>query len=122
MIKFRAKRLDNGGWICGDLHLSSPFPHIHSTLGDKAKIDTDTIGQFTGFKDNDGTEVYEGDIVIEREYFFRSRPCVVRYDEEYGAFKFFNSGVGSLLSLDFVDMKVIGNIYDSPELLNNKTE
>lgn len=52
-IKFRAKRLDNGEWISGDLHLHTPFPHIHSTRGDKAKIDTDTIGQFTGFKDDE---------------------------------------------------------------------
>lgn len=29
-IKFRGKRLDNGEWIFGDLHIRSCNPHIHS--------------------------------------------------------------------------------------------
>lgn len=67
-IKFRAKRLDNREWICGDLHLHSPFPHIHSTRGDKAKIDTNTIGQFAGLRDKNGKEIYEGDVLFVREW------------------------------------------------------
>lgn len=114
-IKFRAKRLDNGEWIYGDLHLHSPFPHIHSTRGDKAKIDTDTIGQFTELKDKDSKDIYEGDIVIRHgRGVAKDRQGVVLY--HYGQF------VVSILCplyYDIQDIEVIGNIHDNPELLKS---
>ena len=122
VIRFRGKSIENkniGEWVVGDLHLLSPFAHIHTGTGTKCKIDPDTVGQFTGFKDDDGKDVYEGDIVVELDFSFKSKPYVVKYDVDYGAFKFFGSGNGSLLSLDFLDMKVIGNIHDNPELLKS---
>lgn len=137
-IKFKAKRLDNGKWAYGygviiaddfcvldkrdGLYIQRPYTFRNNTHWFELcgiMCDTNTLSQFTGFKDDDGAEVYEGDIVVEREYFFESKPHMVKYDNEYGAFKFFNSGDGSLLSLDFVDMKIIGNIHDNPELLKS---
>lgn len=117
VIRFRGKRKDSKEWVYGDLHTLCDHIHIHVTPFDKYNIDRATVGQFTGFKDDDGKDVYEGDIVVERDFSFESKPYVVNYDAEYGAFKFFGSGNGYLLSLDFLDMKVIGNIHDNPELL-----
>lgn len=127
-IKFRAKRLDNGEWISGDLHLHTPLPHIHSTRGDKAKIDTDTIGQFTGLHDKNGKEIYEGDIV-------KWTMTQIEVTEDGGYREYDSDEIGEVewrkdalyvgeycavgFSYDSEDYaEVIGNIHDNPELLN----
>ena len=127
-IKFRAKRLDNGEWVLGDLHLYTPYPHIHFGFGNRAKIDPDTIGQFTGLSDYDRVEIFEGDIV-KCSY---THPVDIgsfdgpKEQEEtvIGAVEYRNGcffiGVYDIGCFDIDEMEVIGNIHDNPELL--KTE
>lgn len=124
-IKFRAKRLDNGEWISGDLHLHTSFPHIHSTRGDKAKIDIDTIGQFTGLHDKNGKEIYEGDIIGCHNPDIKH---LIFYNEKQGRFM---AALNGDIENDFVGVcgldnsrwnaskEVIGNIHDNPELLKS---
>lgn len=124
-IKFRAKRLDNGEWAYGDLHLRTPHAHIHSEVGSKAFIDTDTIGQFTGIKDTSDKEVYEGDILRVTSLYERNlgqqKIVEVMYDDKAGAFMAY---MGAEVYLGIVEcdhqIDIIGNIHDNPELLNNK--
>lgn len=66
-IKFRAKSFD-GEWVCGDLHLNCKFPLIYTQERRSIPIDPATVGQFTGLFDEDGREIYEGDIIKVREY------------------------------------------------------
>ena len=127
-IKFRGKTLgDNNVWVFGDLHIRSAFAHIHTDLGTKSNIDTDTIDQFTGLYDKDGKEIYEGDLIevngrlfgiVEwhKDGYFFINDTIVGVRSDGGEY----SPIGEMVryfSNKGHDFSVIGNIHDNPELL-----
>lgn len=121
-IKFRGKRLDNGEWVYGDLHIRTPFPHIHSEIDyGRVNIDPHTIGQFTGLHDKNGKEIYEGDIVVLRR---RTKNLgdiqTIEWCSHVAAFTRVTDGddAHTISAADMALYEVIGNIHDNPELLN----
>ena len=82
------------------------------------------VRQYTGLKDKNGKEIYEGDLLLNKNcnnYYVR--PVTVMFED--GSFCFNDSGcptcdefLGNLLLN--TDFEVIGNIYENPELLEGK--
>lgn len=125
-ILFRGKRLDNGEWIYGDLQLGDGdhIPMIGVVRGghdpNYYQVEEATIGQFTGLRDKDSRPIYEGDIVMQRGY-SGVKPMVVRFEQ--GAFIVGWHGGSSTQTRPMLIQKrceVIGNVIDTPDLLNRK--
>lgn len=124
-IKFRAKsiKIDSfGEWVYGDLHIRTPFAHIHEDIGKRAPIDPDTIGQFTGLTDKNDKEIYEDDIIHAEDLPWFAN-YAVKWDVIGARFIFVStesSGYLTPLDFNFEYVEVIGNTIDNPELLTNK--
>jgi len=74
--------------------------------------------QFTGLLDRNGVEIYEFDYVeylYEDENRVDNEKCVVEWDDELAGFRPFIQGIK--WRCDIKDIKVIGNIYENPELI-----
>ena len=134
--KFRGKRTENGEWVYGYYIKAKGHWHnrgIHEdwiicnamqnggwfALGAKYPVITETVGQFTGLRDKNGKEIYEGDILDEKGYNF-----TVVFDPKWAKFKLQHDG--KVIQYPEwnrgVCMEVIGNIHDNPELLKGDRE
>jgi uncharacterized phage protein (TIGR01671 family) len=117
-IKFRA-------W---EKNLKEIIP-VHNIDFEKKMINTDSawrlfeeieLMQYTGLHDKNGKEIYEGDIVEDWD----DGPGYweVKWNSEYGCFYIFESHIWEKFYLDDMiavieEGKVIGNIFENPELL-----
>ena len=131
-IKFRGKRLDNGVWIYGDLiHIDKSDIGIVTDYDhwSGCRINPDTVGQFTGLTDCNGKEIYEGDIissplnnvVIVKFGYKEHRVRHHGVEDSFAAYGWIaeniQNGITDFLDNEILQGKVIGNIYDNPELL-----
>ena len=81
------------------------------------------IMQFTGIKDKNSKEIYEGDVVkwIITRGIIEGGTSKVVYCPETMCFALQDKGVMSVWGMDeVIELEIIGNIYENPELLNNK--
>ena len=129
-ILFRGKRADNGEWVEGHYGVKGKETDAEEHFIIKSKtmttnslksqfaeveVDPETVGQFTGLTDKNGTKIFEGDIVdilTENEEI-----GVVEYDD--GGFEVKADGftVDFHSNINGTSSEVIGNIHDNPELV-----
>ena len=138
-IIFRGKRTDNGKWVAsGNLIRFNPengnelvfIPGVdekctcthdeHGNIiafdeGTFYKVDPNTVGQYTGLVDKNGTKIFEGDVVKVTEDEGNTDFCdggigdVSFYDGLWYVSGEVNNGLNDLMKCYYVE--VIGNIH-----------
>lgn len=93
--------------------------YIYNCYGHRFEVDLNSIMQFTGLHDQNGKEIYDGDIVK-----INNDVMLVSWNDRFSSFclnkkdwmfsHFFGEAVES------GDCEVIGNIYENPELIKVK--
>ena len=120
-ILLRGKRPDNGEWIFGyyveaetlDRSGTEYFIIEKSADGSTCKVQPETVGQYTGFTDENGKKIFEGDVV----YCYGGECCFGRHEFEKTLIVKELNDYDTLLILCESECKIRGNIYDNPELL-----
>lgn len=121
-IKFRGLSL-TGNWVHGNLDDQGDMIEIFNRdngMFSKAVVMPKTVGQYTGFKDKNNKEIYEGDILR----FDGVDIMYVAWDKEYTGFSLIeptghvaSAGLGNWTT---EDTEVIGNIFENKELLKSE--
>lgn len=141
-ILFKGKRKDNGEWVYGDL-LTVSANNYASIVEQKSialnyEVDLKTIGQYTGLTDNNGKKIFVNDVleiiskisiwdddIFDYAIVERTDLAIVLDDEKTGGYrlKVYHKGNYKRISkfsfnhLIYYKAKVVGNMYDNPELI-----
>lgn len=134
-IRFRGKLSHSKQWVKGHLITDQTgqdyiIPtYIFEPDGHHLRIDSDnpfwvdieTAGQLTNLVDRNGVDIYEGDIIQDKNgigviMWFQTAWGIASYAYGYNGLKSYTA-VDSFCRNEAKEWSVIGNIHDNPELL-----
>lgn len=122
-ILFRGKHTSSGKWIISPSIRQEADGSVYLLVKRTwYQVDPETVGQYTGLTDKNGNKIFEGDIVefLYNDFIIRGK---VFYLESESAFVVYYElseqrlFIHSKTLCNCNNAKVIGNIYDNPELL-----
>jgi len=144
-LLFRGKRTDNGEWVKGkgvDVNfdnayiLTKEYDCGYGYYGGEVEVVPETVGQFSGIPDKNGTPIFEGDLLESRmsENTEDWKVWVVGFEDGTFLFESVRKSVKSrrkyrhevnMLCADeikFYSLVLIGNVHDNPELLEAQND
>lgn len=140
-LLFRGKRADNGEWVYGGVCQTESWTAIDvvndyeggmyeppSCEVDDFEVVPESVGQFTGLTDINGTKIFEGDIIKHH-----NNCSAAEYAEDVGRVFYYGETSRFLRTSNLFpddcpelyanrEYEVIGNVYDAPNLLGGENE
>ena len=139
---YRAKRTDNGEWVGGNIIWNNDFcdnskaiiipttrnnlftrggENGHLVSKDWCRVDPSTICRCTGLNDKNGKPIWENDIVCvkhtdgQEEYQENAKVSYTKRGFSPFSWEYYCDGCD--VRCEILEVEVIGNIFDNPELL-----